>query len=154
MRRWDALVDSYIKECETRGLTAVSVDAKRRELDRCGTWLKHRRPRVNLEQMDSDLLIRYLRTRSVFRSKATVAAAVSKLRGMGEHLVGQGIWTKNPMRWIRGPKIDARMSLPRRIGKEDMKRMWEAAGEAHAGIGADYNPVRAGDPLRHRASAR
>jgi site-specific recombinase XerD len=46
---------------------------------------------------------------------------------MGEHLVSQGIWTKNPLRWIKGPKMDSRSKIPRRIGKEDMKRLWEAA---------------------------
>jgi site-specific recombinase XerD len=46
---------------------------------------------------------------------------------MGEHLVLQGIWTKNPLRWIKGPKMDSRSKIPRRIGKEDMKRLWEAA---------------------------
>lgn len=127
MRRWDGLVEGYIKECETRGLAAGSLTSRRGELDRCGRWLKHRRPRVNLEQLDSELLIRYLRARSAFRSKSTMAGAVSMLRGMGEYLVRQGVWTKNPMRWIRGPKIDLRMSLPRRIGKAEMNRLWEAA---------------------------
>ena len=36
---------------------------------------------------------------------------------------------KNPLRWIRGPKLDPRMSLPRRIGKDDMKRLWDEAGK-------------------------
>jgi integrase/recombinase XerD len=127
MRRWDGLVDGYVQECATRGLAEVTVAVRRRELDRCGTWLKHRRPKVNLELMDSDLLVRYLRTRSAFRSKSTMAGAVSIVRGMGEYLVRQGVWTKNPMRWIRGPKMDPRMCLPRRIGKADMNRLWEEA---------------------------
>ena len=127
MRRWDGLVDGYLQECETRGLAAVSVAMRRRELERCGAWLRHRRPRVNVEQVEGELLIRYLRTRSVFRSKATMAGAVSILRGMGEYLVRQGTWSRNPMRWIRGPKMDPRMSLPRRIGKQDMQRLWAEA---------------------------
>ena len=129
MRRWDGLVDGYVKECEVRGLEASTLKGRRAELDRCGTWLKHRRPKVNLEELNSELLIRYLRTRSAFRSRSTVAQAVSTLRGMGEYLVGQGIWMKNPMRWIRGPRMDPRMSLPRRIGKDDMKRLWDEAGK-------------------------
>ena len=127
MRRWDGLVEGYTRECEVRGLAPTTVDMRRRELDRCGTWLKHRRPRVNLEQLDGELLIRYLRQRAHFRSKGTLAASVSQLRCMGEYLVAQGMWTKNPMRWIRGPKLDPRMHLPRRIGKADMKRLWEEA---------------------------
>jgi hypothetical protein len=82
MRRWDGLLDGYMKECETRGLAASTVHTRRGQLEWCGVWLKRRRPKVNLEQIDSDLLIRYLRTRAVFRSKSTVAAAVSTLRGM------------------------------------------------------------------------
>ena len=127
MRRWDGLVDSYVKECEVRGLAHSTVNVRRRELDRCGTWLKHRRPRVNLEQLDSELVIRYLRARGAFRSKSVISGAVSILRGMGEHLIMQGVWTKNPLRWIKGPKMDPRSKLPRRVGKEDMKRLWEAA---------------------------
>lgn len=127
MRRWDGLVDGYAKECEARGLAAVTVLQRRRELDRCGTWLKHRRPKVNLESLDSELLIGYLRTRSAFHSKSTLAGAVSMMRGMGEYLVSQGIWKQNPLRWIKGPKMDPRMALPRRIGAAEMKRLWEAA---------------------------
>jgi integrase/recombinase XerD len=81
-----------------------------------------------LEELDSELLIRYLQQRGTFRSKATVAGAVSKLRCMGEYLVAQSVWTKNPLRWIRGPKLDPRMCLPRRIGKADMDRLWNEAG--------------------------
>ena len=127
MRRWDSLVEGFTRECEVRGLAPTTVDNRRRELDRCGNWLKHRRPKVNLEQLDSELLIRYLEQRGTFRSKATLAATVSELRCMGEYLVTQGVWTKNPLRWIRGPKLDPRMCLPRRIGKAEMARLWEEA---------------------------
>ena len=104
-----------------------TVQHRRRELERVGAWLKHSRPRVNLEHVDTELLIKYLRRRGVFRSRALIAGAVSILRGMGEYLVGQGIWTKNPLRWVRGPKLDPRMTLPRRIGKAEMERLWAAA---------------------------
>ena len=110
-------------------MAEITVYARRQELSRFGVWLKHCRPKVNLEQVDSELLIEHLRRRSHFRSKATMARAVSVLRGLGEYLVGQGVWTKNPMRWIRGPKLDARMRLPRRIGKADMEHLWQAAEE-------------------------
>lgn len=127
MRRWDGLVEGYTRECEIRGLAAVTVDQRRRELDKAGAWLKRRRPKVNLEYMEADLLIRYFRDRGTFRSRALIAGVVSILRGMGEYLVGQGIWTKNPMRWIRGPKMDSYKTLPRRIGKADMQRIWQEA---------------------------
>ena len=127
MRRWDGLLEGYVKECEVRGLAACTVTMRRRELERCGAWLKHHRPKVNLEDMDSDLLVQYLRQRSTFRSRATVCSAVSIVRGMGEHLVKEGVWIRNPLRWIKGPKMDPRMNLPRRINKDDMKRLWDEA---------------------------
>lgn len=127
MRRWDGAVDGYMNDCEIRGLAASTISHRRRELERLGVWLKNRRPRVNLEQIDSELLIQYIKQRGVFRSKALVSGSVSILRGMGEYLVRQGVWTKNPLRWIRGPKRDPRMSLPRRIGKAEMKQIWAEA---------------------------
>ena len=128
MRRWDGLVEGYIKECEIRGLAETTIGTRRRELERCGAWLKRRRPKVNLEGVDGPLAIAYLRTRGTFRGKGTLAGAVSIFRGMGEYLVGQGVWIKNPLRWIKGPKMDPRMSLPRRIGRAEMKRLWDEAG--------------------------
>jgi len=46
---------------------------------------------------------------------------------MGEFLVREGFWRTNPLRWIRGPKLDPRRHLPRRIGKEQFKSIWDAA---------------------------
>ena len=127
MRRWDGLVDGYIKECEARGLSSSVMLIRRYALERCGGWLKRRRPRVNLEVVTSDLLIAYLKTRSAFRSKSTVAGSVSHLRCFGEYLAAQAVWSVNPMRWIKGPKMDPRMHIPRRLGATQMNRIWEEA---------------------------
>jgi site-specific recombinase XerD len=62
-----------------------------------------------------------------FRSKATVSGTMSVMRGMGEFLVREGVWPTNPLRWLRGPKLDARMRVPRRIGSEQMEALWAAA---------------------------
>jgi site-specific recombinase XerD len=48
---------------------------------------------------------------------------------MGEFLVQEAIWRKNPLRWIRGPKIDVRARLPKRIGREHLRKIWDAAYE-------------------------
>jgi site-specific recombinase XerD len=53
----------------------------------------------------------------------------SQLRCFGEYLLEQGIWVQNPMRWVRGPRLDPRGKLPRRIGSEHLSKLWEAAGE-------------------------
>lgn len=125
MRRWDALVEKYVGECEARGLCRSTVATRAIELARFGGWVKRRRPRPQLEGVDSEHLIRYLRGRTAFRSKATVCGVTSILRNMGEYLVREGVWLKNPLRWIRGPKLDNRRRVPRRIGQEQMDRIWK-----------------------------
>jgi site-specific recombinase XerD len=126
MKRWDGLVDGYVNLCESRGLSQATRDHRRQELDRWGRWLKRRRGRVNLEEVEGTLLIEYIKSRTAFHAKATVAGVVSVMRCMGEYLVQEGIWTKNPMRWVRGPRLDPRGRLPRRIGREHLRKIWDA----------------------------
>lgn len=127
MRRWDRLVDRYLEEYRARGLSEVTVEKVARELDRWGSWMKRRRPRPQLHEVGSDLLIRYIRGRTAFRSKATVSSTISVMRGMGDFLVRNGLWRKNPLRWMRGPKVAWGSRVPRRIGRKEMKGLWEAA---------------------------
>ena len=133
MRRWDGLADSYLEECAARGVCSATVLQRQRELDRWGSWMKHRRPRPNLEKVDSDLLIRYLRGRTRFRAKATVSCTMSVMRGMGDYLVRHELWQSNPLRWLRGPKLDWRTHLPRRITADSMKKLWESAVSGRQG---------------------
>jgi site-specific recombinase XerD len=127
MRRWDSLVEGYTGQCAARGLSEESLRSIRHELDRWGCWLKRRRPKPRLEEVDGQLLIEYVRRRTHFHAKATVASVASKLRCLGEYLVEQGVWTQNPMRWVRGPRLDPRGRLPRRIGAGHLSQLWEAA---------------------------
>lgn len=126
MRRWDSMVDGYIKQCEFRGLSEATISGLRDELDRWGCWMKRQRPKPNLEEVDGQMLIEYIRRRTRFRAKSTVSGVTSKMRCMGEYLLQEGIWSKNPMRWIRGPRLDPRGRLPRRIGQEHLKKIWDA----------------------------
>lgn len=91
--------------------------------------MRRRRPRVRLEDVGVELLTKYIRGRAAFKSKATLASVVSRLRLFGELLVEQGIWVSNPMRWMRGPKCDPRARVPRRIGKDALRRLWGCAAE-------------------------
>jgi site-specific recombinase XerD len=129
MKRWDSLVDGYNRVCEARGLSGETLRSMRDELDRLGCWLKRRRPKPGLEEVDGQLLIAYLRTRTHFHAKATVATVASKLRCFGEFLVQEGVWSQNPMRWVKGPRLDPRGKLPRRIGNDHLGKLWEAAGQ-------------------------
>src|SRR5215470_5676212 len=80
MRRWDSLVEGYMGVCEARGLSAESQRGIRDEVDRFGCWLKRRRPKPNLEEVDGQILIEYLRKRTRFHAKSTVVSVASKLR--------------------------------------------------------------------------
>ena len=68
MRRWDSVVDRYMAEYVARGVSPGTVEKVQRELERWGSWLKRRRPRSKLEAVGSDLLIRYIGSRTAFRS--------------------------------------------------------------------------------------
>lgn len=127
MHRWEELMDSCLREDEARGLVAATIEAHRREFLRLGQWLGRRRPKPHLETLDAEMLIQYLRCRTAFKSKASVVRIATVLRRMGEHLVARGVWRRNPMRWIRGPKIDVRTRMPRRIKGVDLVSIWKAA---------------------------
>jgi len=129
MRRWDSLVDNYAGECEARGLSRETICSRRDELERFGCWLKRRRPKPKLEEVDGQVLIAYIRRRTHFRAKSTVAGVSSQLRCFGEYLLAQGVWGQNPMRWVRGPRLDPRGRLPRSIGRAHLSKLWEAAGQ-------------------------
>lgn len=140
MRRWDGLVEKYLVLQATRGLAEETIVARRRELGRFGSWLKSRRPRPALDDVGADLLVRFVSSRTPFHSRSTVSSVISILRSMGEFLVQEGIWAANPLRRMRGPKIDQRRHLPRRIGQEQLQALWKAA-EARRKEHARYQAV-------------
>jgi len=127
MRRWDALMDEHLQILETRGLAMETIKSRRYELMRCGAWLRSRRPRVNLENVDADLMLKYLRTRAVFRAKATISSTLTACKFMGDHLVEKNIWLNNPLRWVKGPKINSGARLPRTLRPMQLKKIWATA---------------------------
>lgn len=133
MHRWDRLMGQYVSECRARGVSEGYARTMAREADRLGGFLKRQRPRVSLEAVRMPLLVEYVRGRTAFKAKSTVASVVSVLKGMGRFLHREGLWVRDPARWIRGPKRDARSRLPRRIGRERMRKLWEAAATARQG---------------------
>jgi integrase/recombinase XerC len=135
MRRWDRLLDWYIEEYRARGVSGASVAMNAARLDRWGRWLKARRPRVGIERIDAEMITRYIESCSTFRAKATVYGTLSTMRGFGDYLVRQGLWTINPLRWMKGPKVTPYARLPKRIDRAHMEAMWREA--AHRG--GDYS---------------
>jgi len=127
MRRWDNLVDLYIKELSIRGKSIAYIKNVQRELERWGAWTKRKRPKPKLEALDSEFIIGYIRSRTPFKAKVTIYAIISKMRGMGDFLVREDVWSSNPLRWIQGPKVSPYNRMPKRIGSNDMTAMWEVA---------------------------
>jgi integrase/recombinase XerC len=129
MRRWDRLVESYIEEYRARGINAATVAHTAATLDRWGRWLKQRRPRVAIERIDAPLITRYIASCSSFKAKATVYGTLSMMRGFGDYLVREGLWSSSPLRWMKGPKISPYSRVPKRIDREHMQALWrEASG--------------------------
>ena len=129
MRRWDGLSEEYVDEYTASGRKAGTAEGVRRELERFGGWLKRRRPKPKLEEVSAEVLTRYLAERGAFKSKWTLARIMSVLRGFGNFLVRKSAWRSNPLRWMRGPRLDHRSRLPRRIGAKQMKDLWKAAAQ-------------------------
>ena len=136
MKRWDRLVDAYIEEYRARGIGAATINHTGARLDRWGSWLKQRRPRVSIERIDADLITRYLASCSSFRAKATVYGTLSTMRGFGDFLVRQGLWTINPLRWMKGPRVTPYNRLPKRIDQAHMQALWAEAARRGGEYGA------------------
>jgi len=126
------LVDSYIEEYRARGVSAASVAMNTARLERWGRWLKARRPRVAIERIDAESITRYIESCSTFKAKTTVYGTLSSMRMFGDYLVRQGLWTINPLRWMKGPKISPYSRLPRRIDREHMQSLWQEAALKHS----------------------
>ena len=136
MRRWDRFVEMYVEEYRARGIAAETVVNTAARLDRWGRWLKGRRPRVRMERIDADLITRYIASCSSFRAKSTVYGTLSTMRGFGDYLVRQGVWSINPLRWMKGPKVTPYSRLPKRIDHEHMQALWREAASRRGEHGA------------------
>jgi len=135
MRRWDRLQDAYLEEYRARGLSEQTVLHTEARLERWGRWLKKRRPRVAIEEIDAQSITSYIEACSSFRAKSTLYGMLSTMRGFGDYLVRQGLWKNNPLRWMKGPKVTPYSRLPRRIDHAHMEALWRAAAER----GGDYS---------------
>ncbi|HXC95398.1 MAG TPA: tyrosine-type recombinase/integrase [Edaphobacter sp.] len=124
MRRWDRLLDIYMEEYRARGVSEGTIGHTESRLERWGSWLKKRRPRVAIEQIGVDLITNYIAVGGSFRSKSTVYSTLSTMRGFGDFLVRQGLWKINPLRWMKGPKVSPYNRLPKRIDRSHMEAMW------------------------------
>ena len=130
MKRWDRLADRFLEDYAARGLAEGTVAAMRREWERWGCWLKARRPRPRLEDVTVEHVTEYLGSHAKFRAKATQYGMMSRMRRIGDFLVAEHRWSDNPLRWMKGPRLDRRHRLPRRISESTLTAIWEAAAQS------------------------
>ncbi len=130
MKRWDTLADRFLEGYSARGLADGTVDSMRREWDRWGCWLKGRRPRPKLEEVSAEHVTQYLGSYGKFRAKSTLYCMMSRMRQIGEFLVAEHVWRENPLCWMKGPRLDRRHRLPRRISVSTLTKIWEAAAQS------------------------
>lgn len=130
MRRWDEFTQTYLNEYTTTGVMPERITQVQRELEHFGVWLKRRRPPPAIEDIDADLIVHYLQTRTTFRAKATVSSVMSTLRCWGEWLVREGHWKSNPLKWLRGPKLHPYAKAPKRLKPQQLTALWQQATQS------------------------
>ena len=89
--------------------------------------MKRRRPRPSLEDVGTEIIVSYLKSRTACLCKSSVCGVMTRLKGMGEYLVEEGIWLENPLRWMRQPKLDPLRGVGNRISEGDMKKLYREA---------------------------
>ena len=134
MRRWDRLMEGYLEEYAGRGRSAGMEARIRYVLSKWGGWMNRRRPRVQLDRVEPDLLVSFMQRQTSFRSKSTVYGTLSVMRGMGDYLVREGVWIANPLRWMKGPKLSPYNRLPKRIDASQMQELWRQAASRGQGF--------------------
>ena len=127
MKRWDSLKDRFMEVYEFRGLATSTVQMMSREWDHWGCSLKNRRPRPHLEDITAEMITEYIASRCQFHSKSTQRSVMSRMRSIGEFLVEQNVWQVNLLRWMKAPRVDPRHRLPRRVNKNALAQIMEAA---------------------------
>ena len=125
MRRWDNLVDAFLKEYAVRDLSQNQIRNRERELARFGIWLKRKKPTPKIEEISLDLIHEYIKSRTTFLSKASSCAVIGALRVMGDYLVENGLWLQNPLRWISGPKLNNTRKIPKNYHRSDLQKIFE-----------------------------
>jgi len=65
MRRWEGLSEEYVTEGRTRGLAESTLKTWTNELAKFGAWGRRRKPQPAIEEVDGDLIVRYIRKRLI-----------------------------------------------------------------------------------------
>lgn len=130
MRNWEKNVKKHLEECRVRGLVKSTLQRKAGQLLGWGVWLRMQDPVPSLEEVggNAEYSIQYIINRTQFKSKSLTYSLISNMRCLGRHLVREGVWSENPVRWLKAPKVIPYSKNPRRIQKEKIEKLFEAAG--------------------------
>lgn len=125
MRRWDNLVDGFLKEYAARDIAQTQIRNRERELAKFGIWLKRRKPTPKIEEITLEIIHEYIKSRTTFLSKASTCGVIGALRVMGDYLVENGLWLQNPLRWVTGPKLNNTRKIPKNYHRSDLQKIFE-----------------------------
>jgi len=129
MKKYDALVEDYVRLCEFRKIGKHTIYTRRREIEKFGLWVKRKRPRPKLEDVNAEIIINYLKAQSTCRARSTVQGKFSNLRCFFEFLVEENVWHKNPLKWIRGPKMIVNSHIPKSLKNNEVEELLKACFE-------------------------
>jgi site-specific recombinase XerD len=114
---WEAALLRYRGELETRGASAHTLRAYRRDLAELAAWATERGDEPgSLAYRDLRAYAASLSARRL--APTTVARKLAAVRGLHDHLVRSGKAPQNPARLMPSPKRRAR--LPRALGAEEI----------------------------------
>jgi integrase/recombinase XerC/integrase/recombinase XerD len=114
---WTRALSGYESELTTRGASAATLRAYRRDLLELGAWATDR------GREPGELVYRDLRAYATALSerrlaRATVGRKLAAVRGLHAHLVAAGGADSNPADLLASPKLDSR--LPRVLGRDEV----------------------------------
>jgi integrase/recombinase XerD len=125
MNNFEKLVEGYSGESRSRGVSEGTIKTRERFLFKWGVWLRTSGLGRPITEVNAEIILKFLKSNSVFKSKATVAGEMSSLRCFGEYLSREGVWQKNYLRWMPSPKLRVTKHVPKVLKKADIEKMLE-----------------------------
>jgi site-specific recombinase XerD len=123
MNSFEKLVEGYLNECRSRSVNESTIRIREKTLLKWGVWLRTSGLGRPIADVNAEVILKFLKTDSVFKAKSTVAGTMSTLRCFGEYLSREGIWKMNYLRWMPSPKIRVGKHVPKAFKKVEVERM-------------------------------
>ncbi len=123
MASFEEHVDGYIRECQIRGLGDDVINYRRSFLYGWHSWLRSENPKISLHSVNTEIILKFIKKKSTFKSKATVAGYMSTLRCYGDYLNRQGIWKNNFLRWVESPRVNINSHIPKSLTKKEIENL-------------------------------